>query len=568
MNNATTMRLLACLAALGLLASACGSSSSDDAGEDAATSETAEQEEDTSSEDDTSGEDTDDDSDSDTDTEEAAGPGADAIRYGIVEPSWIDSFNTQDSEGFEVARLLYDGLTDYGEDLEPVPAVATDWSTEDNVTWTFNLRDDVTFHDGTPVTAQSFVDGFNRVANPDNLSDVAYQGGVAGILGWNEVTAGEATEVEGVVAIDDTTLEITLETAYPVLPKNLSHPVFSPVNLAAVEAGGDSYSDAPVGNGPYKMDGTWEHDVSITLARNDDYYGTPGNAEVVQFNIYDSVETMYLEAQAGNLDIADVPPENIESASTDFDGRFIDIEIGVLNYLGFPNGTAPYDNADIRKALSLAIDRETISDAIFAGTRAPANGFAPPLAPGAISGCENTEYDPEKAKELFDAAGGVPGNELTIYFNSGGGHEEWTQAVANGWLQTLGVEATFESQEFAPYLDILQGGEVDGPYRLGWGWDAPTSENFLTPLYGSDSGDNFSGFSNADFDAAIEDFRAAPSEAEGFPALAAAQEILCEEMPVAPMFFGRGQKVHTENVDNVIYSVFGFTLLEQVEVGG
>ncbi len=560
MRSATTMRLLALLAALGLLASACSSESSDDAAEDDGT-ESTEQADDASTDEDS-------DSDSDEEVDEAAGPATNVVSYGIVEPSWIDSFNTQDSEGFEVARLLFDGLTDYGEDLEPVPAVATDWSTDDNVSWTFNLRDDVTFHDGTPVTAQSFVDAFNRVANPDNLSDVAYQGEIAGISGWGDVSAGEATEVVGAVAVDDTTLEITLDTAYPVLPKVLSHPVFSPVNLAAVEAGGDGYSDTPVGNGPYMMDGTWEHDVSISLTRYDDYYGTAGNADAIQFNIYDSVETMYLEAQAGNLDIADVPPENIESASTDFDGRYIDIEIGSFNYLGFPNATAPYDNADIRKALSLAIDRETITDAIFAGTRAPANGFAPPLAPGATTGCENADYDPERAKELFDGAGGIPGNEITIYFNSGGGHEEWTQAVANGWLQILGVEATFEAQEFSPYLDQLQAGDVDGPYRLGWGWDAPTSENFLTPLYGSESSDNFSGFSNADFDAAIEEFRAAPSEAEGFPALATAQEVLCEEMPVAPMFFGRGQKVHSDNVDNVIYSVFGFTLLEQVEVTG
>lgn len=559
------LRILAALTALSLFAAACGSDSETTDGAAVDTEDTAAPEE---TEDTTAPEETEDTTAPDDEMDEEMTGGGN-VSYGIVEPSWIDSFNTQDSEGFEVARLLFDGLTDYGEDLNPVPAVATDWSSDDNVTWTFNLRDDVTFHDGTPVTAQSFVDGFNRVANPDNLSDVSYQGSyVAAVAGWADVEAGEAPEISGLTAIDDTTLEIVLETAYPVLPKVLSHPVFSPVNMAAVEAGGDSYSDAPVGNGPYQMVGSWEHDVRIELERYEDYYGTPGLPDTITFNIYDSSETMYLEAQAGNLDISEVPPENITTADADFNGNFIDVAVGVINYLGFPNDQAPFDNPEIRKALSMAIDRDTITDAIFAGTRAPAKGFAPPLAPGAIGGCANTEYNPDMAKELFDAAGGIPGNTVTFYFNSGGGHEDWTQAVANGWLQTLGLEAEFVAQEFSPYLDQLQAGEVDGPYRLGWGWDAPTAENFLTPLYGSGSSDNYSAFASDEFDAAIADFKAAASEEDGFPALETAQNILCDEMPVAPMFFNRGQKVYTDNVSNVIYSVFGFTLLEQVEVVG
>ncbi|MDW3217782.1 MAG: ABC transporter substrate-binding protein [Acidimicrobiales bacterium] len=552
--------LLAILLAFSLIAAACGDDDTDDAdvtGQDDGGDDSG----------DDGGDDGDDGGDDSTVTDDPTCNGT--VSYGIVEPSWIDSFNTQDSEGFEVARLLFDGLTDYGEDLSPVPAVATDWSSNDDKTeWTFNLRDDVTFHDGTPVTAQSFIDGFNRVANPDNLSDVSYHGSyVAKVTGWDTVEAGEATEIAGLAAPDETTLVISLDAPNPIIPKIMAHPVFSPVNMAAVEAGGDGYTDAPVGNGPYQMDGSWQHDVSIKLVQNEAYHGTPGKPCGVDFNIYDSSETMYLEAQAGNLDISEVPPENITTASDDFGGNYIDVETGSFTYLGFPNDTPPFDNVDIRRALSLAIDRETIMEEIFAGTRAPATGFVPPLAPGAIGECANATYDPELAKELFDGAGGIEGNSVTIYFNTGGGHEEWTQAVANGWLQTLGIEAEFVGQEFSPYLDVLQSDEgVDGPFRLGWGWDAPSASNFLGPLYGSESTDNYTGYANDAFDAAMVEFNSAPTEEDGFPALATAQEILCEDVPVAPIYFGRGQKVYTDNVSNVIYSVFGFTLLEQVEV--
>ena len=312
-----------------------------------------------------------------------------------------------------------------------------------------------------------------------------------------------------------------------------------------------------------------EHDVAIDLVRYEDYYGDAGSPDAINFQIYDSSETMYLEAQAGNLDISEVPPENITVAESDFPGRFIDLAEGSYTYLGFPTTLAPFDNVDIRRALSLAIDRETIMEEIFAGTRKPANGFAPPLAPGATGECEWTAYDPEQAKELFDAAGGIPEGSVKIYFNTGGGHEEWTQAVANGWLQTLGIEAEFVGNEFAPYLDILQSEEgVDGPFRLGWLWDAPTAENFLSPLFLSTSSDNYTGYASDVFDGAIEEFRNAASEEEGFPALATAQEALCEDMPVAPIYFGAGQKVYTENVDNVVYTVFGFTELENVVVNG
>ena len=549
------LKTLAVVASLSMVAAACGSD--DDSGSEVTTP--AETDGETPPE--TDGE-TPPETDGEAIDADPAAAGGGEVSYGIVEPTWIDSFNVQDSEGFEVARLLYDGLTDYGDDLSAVPAVAESWeANEDNTVWTFTLRDDVTFHDGTPVTAQSFVNGFNYVANPDNLSDVSYQGSaIANVTGWSEVEAGEATEVSGAVAIDDTTLEMTLNEPYSILPKVVAHPVFSP------RADSSTDPDEPVGNGPYMMDGPWQHDVSITLVPYPDYYAEPGKPAVIQFKILDSIDTMYLEVQAGGLDIGDVPPEQIESAASEFGDAFIETEIGSYNYLGFPTTLAPFDNPDIRKALSRAIDREAIVQAIFAGTRAPATGFAPALAPGATE-CANTEYNPEMAKELYDAAGGIDG-PVEVFFNSGGGHEEWIQAVANQWQQNLGVgEVTFTGQEFAPYLDVLQSDEgVTGPYRLGWLWDAPTAENFLSPLFLSTSADNYSNYENADFDASIVEFKGAADEEAGFPALATAQEILCEDMPVAPMYFGTSQKVHTDNVSDVNVTVFGFTELENVTV--
>ncbi len=509
-------------------------------------------------------------SDDDVDAEMAEEEMAEAevfeVSYGIAEPVSIDSVNLQESEGFEVARLLFDGLTDLSSDLTAVPAVAESWESPDNTVWTFNLRDDVAFHNGEPVTAQSFVNAFNRVADPESLSDVAYYGSyIAGISGWADVEAGEATEVSGAVAIDDYTLEITLDTPYPLLPKAMAHPVFAPVSDETL-AGANP--EAPIGNGAYMMDGEWEHDIGIRVVRNDDYYGDPGIPDAINFEIFDSIETQYLEVQAGNLDVADVPPEKIAVAEDDFPGRFLQLDTGSYTYLGFPTQLAPFDNPDLRRALSLAIDRDAIADVIFDGTRAPANGFAPPLAPGATASCTNCTYDPEQALELYEAAGGIPDGAVNVYFNSGAGHEEWIEAVANNWKQTFDLDVTFVGQEWPQHIGLLDEGGQDGPYRLGWLWDLPSAENFLSPLFLEASDSNYASYSSADFEAAIAEFKAAPSEVDGFPALAKAQEILNEDMPVLPIVFGRAQKVYSENIDNVNYTVFGYTELENVQPAG
>ncbi|NNF54383.1 MAG: ABC transporter substrate-binding protein [Acidimicrobiales bacterium] len=488
------------------------------------------------------------------------------VSQGIVEPSFIDSFNIQDSEGFEVGRLIFDGLTDFDSDLKAIPAVAESWDHEDFTVWTFNLKPGTTFHNGETVTAQSFINAFTYLASPDAASDVSYYGDVAGIEGFGDVASGDATEISGLSAPDDNTLVITLSSSNALLPSIIAHPAFSPRSEAAMADPAASL-ETPIGNGPYKMVGPWEHNVSISLERFEDYYGTPGNPSAVDFLIFDSLDTMYLEVQAGTLDITDVPAEQIEAAAAEFGDRNIEVSIGAYNYLGFPVNTAPYDNADLRKALSMAIDREAITQQIFAGTRDPADGFYPGLAPGGSAGlCTNCVYDVEAAKTLFESAGGIPGDKVTVYFNSGSGHEDWIQAVANNWNQAFGIEAEFIGQEFAPYLDFVQGGEIDGPFRLGWGWDYPHAVGFLEPLFKTGSTDNLSGFSNADFDAALAEFRALedPVSPEAEALIVQMSEVLNEEMPVMPMFFSRGQIVHTDRITNVNLTAFDYVEMEKI----
>ncbi len=243
-SRKTWLRLVALLGALALVAAACGSGD----GDDTTTTTTAPP---------PAGAD---------DTTTPAPPDepmvGGTVRIRLTEMPFLDPQLIQDSEGFEVGRLIFDGLTLYSpEGGAVVPGIAESWSPNaDNTVWTFNLRD-AQFVDGSPVTAGDFIYGWQRLVDPDLSSRVSYHGGpgFADIVGWGDAGGGDPTdvvgdvEIAGLAAPDDKTLVVTLNTSNNLLPKIVAHPAFSPVQKAVVEGDPDAWNEMPIGNGPYKM---------------------------------------------------------------------------------------------------------------------------------------------------------------------------------------------------------------------------------------------------------------------------------------------------------------------------
>ena len=507
-----------------------------------------------------------------TATTEGGTAGA-AISVGIVEPFAIDPVNTADNQAFQVVRLLFDGLTDVTETQEVVPAVAESWETEDNIVWTFTLRDDVVFSNGRTVNAGDFVFAWNRVASPESASEVAYQG--LPIDGWGDVMDGAATEISGIRAIDDRTLEVTLFEPFAFFPKVLSHPVFSPVPAEELDTEEEAaaFSEQPIGNGPYEMTAPWEHNVRIPLSRHDGYHGTPGIPDEIEFRIYSASDAMYRDVQATNLDIGfqAVSPALLASAQDEFGDRLLNVPVGAINFLGMPVATPPFDNPDLSRALSMAIDREAIAERIHQGSVAPAMGLVPPQALGAVADACNgyCNFDPDKAKELYDAAGGIPEGRVLLYFASGAGQEDEIEVIANSWRTTFGIEVDIAADEFSPYLDQLYGpGVGDRIYYGGWIWDYPSAYSFLSPLLESTSFDNLAPWINDEFDRLLAESRGAADEEAGIPALEAAQLIAGDELPLIPIYFASDISVHGERVGNVFEGADGALRLELVTVNG
>jgi ABC-type oligopeptide transport system substrate-binding subunit len=373
------------------------------------------------------------------------------------------------------------------------------------------------------------------------------------------------TELAGLNVVDDLTFTVEFAEADPEFPLKLAYAAYFPLPSVAYDDP-VAYEEQPIGNGPFMMAGPWEHDIEVPLTRYPDYAGPdPAQVENLSFIIIDDLNTAYNEVLAGNLDVLgpSLPTEQMEVAPADFGDRYGLSSSTSFTYLGFPTYVEEL-TPDHRRALSMAIDRELLVDTIFAGTSVAAHSTIPPIFAGARDDvCDNWNYNPDEAAALWEQAG--PINDLTVWFNTGGGHEEWVEAVANMWRNTLGIEnITYQTMEFSEYLPILDEQGATGPFRLGWGQDYPSPLNFLEPLYASyftpPVGSNNTFYNSPEFDAALADGKAAVAASglleDGIPFYQAAEDILCADAPIAPIYYRTNQFVYTEGTSNVFYDSY------------
>jgi oligopeptide transport system substrate-binding protein len=490
----------------------------------------------------------------------------------IGEPESLIPGNTNESEGAQVLSALYTGLYNYdNETSEPIAEMAESVESEDQTNWTITLKDGWTFHDGTPVTAQSYVDAWNWTALSTNAAGNSYF--FENVVGYDDLQAEEgatpaATEMSGLSVTDDLTFTVQLKEPFSQYPLTLGYTAFNPMAEACL-ADVEACNEEPIGNGPYQMDGPWQHNQGINLTKFEDYAGTAGNADSIEMRIYSDINTAYNDLLAGNLDIMEqVPPERIATAQTDFPDRTLTKPNSSFTYVGFPIYDARFANPQLRQAFSQAIDRQAIIDAIFNGARVPAQSVVAPVVAGSREDAcgDLCEYDPTAAKQKFDAAGGFQGT-LNLWFNSGAGHDQWMQAVSNQLRQNLGIQdIVFEQKDFAEYLTILDAKQVTGPFRLGWIMDYPSPQNYLQPIYSTTGSSNNAGYSNPEVDSLISEGNQAPSIDEGIELYHQAEDIILQEMPVIPMWYGRTDAAWSENVSNVEVSAFTFVDLAKVTV--
>jgi oligopeptide transport system substrate-binding protein len=497
------------------------------------------------------------------------------VRMELGEPqNLLVPSNTTESEGSEVLAAVFEPLVNYDENKQVVEAAAESITTEDNVTWTIKLKPGYTWHNGEPVVAQNYVDAWNYAANQENAQGAGYFFGR--VKGYDDLNPGEGKEVtkkemEGLKVVDDLTFTVELSAPFSQFRTMLGYTAFYPLPKAAFGPDGkvtDEYGEKPIGQGLFKMDKPYKKgtDQTIELSVYDKYPGKkPSNWTKLQFKLYNSSETAYNDLQANNVDIHDsLPASAISSAKTALGDRYQDQPDAGIGYIGFPlQYNDDYKDIRVREAISMAIDRKTIAETVFSGTRAPADDFINPAIDGYRQGaCAACTYDPGKAKEQYAAANGP--KKLELGYNADGGHKEWIEAVANNLRANLGVEVTVRPfEKFANILDDLDAKKYKGMFRMGWAIDYPSAENYLTPIFSTGAiktGSNYAGYSNKEFDELVAKGDQAATPEEGLKYYQQADDVLIKDLPYIPVYFYRNNSGYSTAVKNV-----RINLLNQVE---
>ncbi len=443
------------------------------------------------------------------------------FRLSINEPTAIDPYNSQESEGQLVTKNIFDTLTTVQPDGTLVKQLAASDSHDATCSnWTFTVKSGQKFSNGDPVDAESLKRGWTRTAIGSAASDVAYH--MAGIKGFDVLQASKENDptkvnFSGLTATGDT-LKVALSKPDCEFDMKTAQPAFSPVPVEAGAANNTKYNDEPIGNGPFMMAQPWQHDKSITLVRNPNYTdGTPALLDKVELTISDGSDPSFEDKglQNGDFDYARVNPDDLQNFankyhSTDLaKNQFIKENTFGINYLLVKVKDAPLTDVRAREAVSYAIDRAAIVQGVLKNSVTPATSLvSPPFAaqgtyqPGICASC--VKQDPAKAKALAKAAGVGPGTKVNLAFNTGAGHEGWIQAVAGELSTVLGWKVNIEPGPFKELLQKESDPKAGGLYRAAWSADYPTAWDFLEPLIGTqpagNPGDNRGFYSNLKVD--------------------------------------------------------------------
>lgn len=462
------------------------------------------------------------------------------IEWGEPENPLIPG-NTTEQNGGDVIDALFAGLVKYDVDTaDPTNEVAESITTTDNRNFTIRIKPGWTFHDGTPVTAQSFVDSWNWTAYGPNAAEA--QSFMEKIDGYDEVSteAPTAPTMRGLAVVDPQTFTVALKAPFTIFPLTLGYSAYYPMPQKFF-TDRPGYEAAPVGNGEFRFESRTPNQ-NLTLVRNDQYAGSvKPQAQRLEFRVYSEIQTAYDDVVSGNLDHVRAMP----SAALAGDRWRTDLGAGahqkeglVTDSLGVPLYDPRFANPDLRKAISMAIDRQAIVNQIFGGVYRPATGYATSAAEGFVPNqCgEFCTYNPERARQLLAQAGGFQG-PLTLTANSDGGHDPYMQAVANSIRQTLGIDATYTPvPSFSEQRRLANDRGFTGLFRNGWQGDYPSIETFLTQLYRTDASTNDYVYSNPAVDAALSQADQAPDIAAADQGYAAAERLVLNDMPNIPLW--------------------------------
>lgn len=487
--------------------------------------------------------------------------------YGI-DPITLDPAISGDATSHEYVVQLFSGLVYLDDNLTPVPDIAQRWDiSRDGRTYTFYLRRDVKFQSGRPVKAGDFKYSWERAAAPATGSATAetYLGDIVGV---KEMLAGKTAEISGVKVIDDYTLQVTIDAPAAYFLAKLTYPTAFVVNSANVKSGSKWWRQ-PDGTGPFKLT-QWQTNSRLVLERNEHYYGRMADLGSVVFQLYSGVPMNLYET--GKIDVTGVSFSYIDLV-TDKGGPFYQ-ELAVVPelsfyYIGFDTTRPPFDDVNIRRAFSQAIDKDKMVSLVFRDMTHRADGILPPGMPGYNSNLAGLSFDVNRAKQLikesrYGDVKNLPPITITVS-GQGGGTSRDLEAIIYQWRQNLGVEVEVRQLEPDWFIYNLKE-EKDEMFVMGWIADYPHPQDFLDVLFHSGVQYNYGGYSNPVVDALLEKARAEPDVNLSLALYQQAEQNLVEDAAMIPLWFGKSYILVKPYVKGYKLNPLGYARLNLVSV--
>lgn len=464
-----------------------------------------------------------------------------------TEPESLDPQKGRSVQAADVLRDIGEGLVAYSASGELVAAAAETWEiSADGLSYTFHLRPEARWSNGDPVTAGDFVFGLQRLVDPQTAAFYAAE--LANVVNAAAIVAGDLPTTElGIEATDDTTLVISLLRPTPYLLSLLTHPSTYPVHRGSVSEHGDGFARAGklLSNGAYVLV-DWQPGSIIELRRNEHYWNNAGTAiDIVRHHIVTQEMSELNRYRAGELHTTStVPPDNFEQIRLDYaDQLHIAPTLGVY-YYGFNLTKPPFrDEPTLRRALSMAIDREVLVEAITGRGEAPAYSWVPPgvdnYEPPQLSYADLTQDERNAlAQSLYKEAGYSDENPLRIElrYNTSDTQQRIALAVQAMWRDVLGVEATPVNVEFQVLLDQMRDAEVTDVFRSSWFGDYNDANTFLAIMQSGSPG-NMPRYGNEEYDTLMKSASEQLDLDRRRLYLEEAERVLLADHAVIPLYF-------------------------------
>ncbi len=481
---------------------------------------------------------------------------------------------------------LFEGLYKLDENQKAIPGIAESCDlSDDGTVYTFHLRSDAKWTNGDPVTAGDFEYAWKRVMNPETAAEYAYQ--MEYIKGAKEYTAGTGSADEvGVKAVNDTTLEVTLNAPCAYFLELTAFPCYFPVEKKSVE-GNEQWAnsaDTYVSNGPFKLT-DYKIKDQVVLEKNDTYYGKDSvKLDKINVKFVADETSAWASYKSGQFDMVYIVPQSeVQAAAKDGTAQiypFLSNYYLSINMTDSMQGIDPeaakaLSNPKVRQALNLAIDRDSLVENVTKGGQVGAHSFVP-------TGIKQPDGQDFASKEYFDSKGnveeakkllaeaGYPDGQgfpsITILYNPEKGHGTVMQAVQDMWKTNLGIDVQLQSQEWKVFIATRNQKNYEIA-RDGWGADYVDPMTFLDMLQ-TTSGQNNSGYSNPEYDKLIDAAKSEQDATKRFELFRQAEDILMEDMPVIPLYYDTQPMGVKNYIKDLNVSPLGFIYFDKAYIEG